>query len=413
MSSTLIEDAILLSGGFMEACYIISVWFFIIGLILLIIDMLITDKKKVLNKRSKPNNICILIPARDESKVIEKLLYSIKASNYKVNMKDVYVIVESSKDKTCKICDDHGVSVFVRKKLNLKRKGYALMEVIEDLCNNKYYDMYFIFDADNYIDKDYIGKMVDAYTKGYDIGVGNRRSSNINTNWVSVCSALTFSLINTLANNRRKRSNRNIIVSGTGYYITKDLIKEWKTFPFTELTEDYELSLYSAIKEYKMTFVKDAIFYDEQPISFKESIIQRTRWVKGYFDCRKKYKKDLYIDLKNRSRFGEWIGLKGYILILISILFLSILELLNYISTFEDAYLNDILLFFLAVYLLLFIISLIMIILDKKNYDMSSKSCLRGVILNPLFLLSYLICLLRGLGNDVEWDKIEHYGISD
>ena len=398
----------------MQTCYIISILIIIVGLFLLILDMLLKDKKLELTKRKEPKDICILIPARDESKVIEDLLLSIKKSSHRINMKDVYVIVESSKDKTCEICKKHRASIFIRQKLDLKRKGYALMEVIEDLCKKeKYYDMYFIFDADNRLDKDYISKMIESYKEGYDISIGNRKSTNINYNWISVCSALTFSLINTLSNNHRLKKRRNLLVSGTGYYFTKDLVKEWKTFPFNNLTEDYELSLYSAINKYKMNYVKDAIFYDEQPIKFKESVIQRTRWVKGYFSTRKKYKKDLYIDFKNISRTCEWIGIKSFIYMLIGLLFLIILELLNYINTFNDIFLYDIGNILLFVYIVLTLVSIVMVLLDKKNFNMNFKSCIYGILLNPIFLLTYIICLLRGLDNDVEWDKIEHNGISD
>lgn len=398
----------------MQTCYIISLLIILIGLILFIFDLLLKDKKIELTKRKEPKDICILIPARDESKVIEELLISIRKSSYNIKMKDVYVIVESSKDKTCDIAKDYGVSLFVRKKLDLKRKGYALMEIIEDLRDkNKYYDMYFVFDADNRLDKDYISNMIKSYKEGYDISVGNRKSTNINYNWISVCSALTFSLINTLSNNHRIKKRRNIIVSGTGYYFTKNLVKEWNTFPFDSLTEDYELSLYSSFKKYKMNYVKDAIFYDEQPIKFRESIIQRTRWVKGYFTARKKYKKDLYIDFKNISRTGEWIGIKSFLLILIGLLFILILELLNYINTFNDVFLYDIGNILLFIYVVLTFVSLIMVLLDRRNFNMNLKSCIYGILFNPIFLLTYIICLLRGLDNEVEWDKIEHNGISD
>ncbi len=397
----------------MEILYILSFLIFFVGLLLFIINAILIDKRLNLKKRNKPKDVCVLIPARYESKVIGSLLESISLSKYKINMKDVYVIVESSEDETCKICKEYGASVFIREKLELKRKGYALMEVIDHICSkNKYYDMYFVFDADNTIDKDFIGNMVNSYKEGYDIAIGNRKSSNINSNWVSVCSALTFSLINTLTNKKRKFKRRNIIVSGTGYFITKDLIKEWGTFPFNTLTEDYELSLYSSFKEYKMDFVEDAIFYDEQPTSFKESIKQRTRWVKGYFSSRKKHKKELYIDLVNRSRFGEWIGIKSFILMLISILLILILEFISLIKSSYLVHLQNILFIFDFIYIVLWSISLSMIIKDRKNYNISFLSCIKGVFLNPIFLLSYVICLLKGLGNEVEWSRIEHTGIS-
>ena len=68
----------------------------------------------------------ILIPARNESNVIEKLLNSIKNQTYDKNLIEVYVITESEADLTNKITTNFGYNYFVRKDLENKRtKGYA------------------------------------------------------------------------------------------------------------------------------------------------------------------------------------------------------------------------------------------------------------------------------------------------
>ena len=77
----------------MQTCYIISILIIIVGLFLLILDMLLKDKKLELTKRKEPKDICILIPARDESKVIEDLILSIKKSSHRINMKDVLITI--------------------------------------------------------------------------------------------------------------------------------------------------------------------------------------------------------------------------------------------------------------------------------------------------------------------------------
>ena len=43
---------------------------------------------------------------------------------------------------------------------------------------NKDYDAYFIFDADNILEKDFIKNMIPIYYQGYDIGVGYRNIKN-------------------------------------------------------------------------------------------------------------------------------------------------------------------------------------------------------------------------------------------
>ena len=99
------------------------------------------------------------------------------------------------------------------------------MELIEDLYEkNKVYDMYFIFDADNVLDEHYLEEMIKCYEMGYDVATGYRKSSNINISALTSSSALTFPLINDLLNENKVAKNRSITISGTGYYISGDII---------------------------------------------------------------------------------------------------------------------------------------------------------------------------------------------
>ena len=75
---------------------IISLSLIILGLIIMFVCFFLTRKNDNKPKvRKNSHNFCFLIPARYESKVIEDLLISIKNQSIKINMKDVYVIVES------------------------------------------------------------------------------------------------------------------------------------------------------------------------------------------------------------------------------------------------------------------------------------------------------------------------------
>ena len=78
-------------------------------------------------------------------------------------------------------------------------------------------------------------------------------------------------------------------MSGTGFYTKGKWIKKWQGYPFHSLTEDYELSLYSILHDLATYYNDNAIFYDGQPTKYSQTVKQRTRWIKGYFDSRKKY----------------------------------------------------------------------------------------------------------------------------
>ena len=176
-------------------------------------------------KEKNGHNYAILIPARNESLVIEKLLISIENQTKKIKPEDVYVIVETKKDKTVSIVEKHKMTIVYRKNLNKKRKGFALDDAIKEILkSNKKYDAYFIFDADNILDKNYIKEMTKSFDEGYDIGIGYRDTKN-SKNLVSAASALTFSMINTIGNKRKSKYTNNLIISGTGYYIKGTIIE--------------------------------------------------------------------------------------------------------------------------------------------------------------------------------------------
>ncbi len=369
----------------------------ILGLILLISKFLVRFYKGVLpQKQKETNNFSILIPARNESNVIEDLLISIKNQSEKINFENVYIIIENKSDKTIKIAKKYNANIIIREKLNLKRKGYALMEAIEKITEEKIYDAYFIFDADNILDKDYLKEMKKTYLEGYSIGIGKRKIKN-KTNSIAISSQLIFTLINDLSNKNRNKYNVNANASGTGFYISGKIINKLKTYPFHSLTEDYEISLYAVINNLTTKYNEKAIYYDEQPTDYKTYFNQRTRWVKGYFETRKIYTKDLIkklkLDNKNyKSVYTSLIGVYDLILILIGLLIKCYKYPLEII---------------LAVYTALIIFTILL--LYKENININKTLYLKVLLINPLLLLTYIPCLIKSIfKKDIEWTVIQH-----
>lgn len=390
----------------------IGLIFIISAFILLIYSYLVMPRcylkpKKYNNKK----RYCILIPARYESKVINNLLLSITKQTTKINPKDIYIIVESIKDKTVDIAKQYNMNIILRENLSLKRKGYALNDAVTYILKKQiHYDAYFIFDADNILDKDFIKNMEKSINEGYDIGIGYRNTKNSNT-LVSASSALTFSMINTMLNERKNKYHNNLTISGTGYYIKGSIIEEWNSFPFHSLTEDYELTLYAILHNLTTTYNKKAIFYDEQPDNFNISLKQRTRWVKGYFEARKKYinkisKSETKNDPNFASKVNAFLGVTPYIYIIIGLLIILFNILITKGITTFLCYLT---IFLLLIYLVLSIFTIIMLKKEKNSLNISKSMKIKVTFYNPIFMLSYIICLLRTIFiKDIKWDKIDH-----
>ena len=359
-------------------------------------------------KEKNGHNYAILIPARNESLVIEKLLISIENQTKKIKPEDVYVIVETKKDKTVSIVEKHKMTIVYRKNLNKKRKGFALDDAIKEILkSNKKYDAYFIFDADNILDKNYIKEMTKSFDEGYDIGIGYRNTKN-SKNLVSAASALTFSMINTIGNKRKSKYTNNLIISGTGYYIKGTIIESWKGFPFNSLTEDYELSLYSILNNLTTTYNDSAIYYDEQPEIFDVTITQRSRWVKGYFDARRNYihkiRKSISKKDKNyASKITALIGVNPLITLIIGILLL----LIDSITSFKN-FIISLLIIFILIYITLMIFTYIIIKKEENKLDIKVSKILL-IFYNSFYLLSYIYCLYIAITKkDLGWQEIKH-----
>lgn len=360
------------------------------------------------NKEKTRHNYAVLIPARNESQVIENLLISIENQTQKIKPENVYVIVETKKDKTVSIVEKHKMNIVYRKNLNKRRKGFALDDAVKEvLKQDKKHDAYFIFDADNILDKDYLKEMTKSIDEGYDIGVGYRNTKN-GKSIIAASSSLTFSMINTIGNSRKSKYTNNIIISGTGYYIKSHLIESWQGFPFNSLTEDYELSLYSTLNHITTTYNDKAIFYDEQPEDFATTIMQRSRWVKGYFEARRKYIKKIRKSLKRKdinyaSKINAIIGATPLITLIIGFLLLII----SHVSNIKNL-LITLCIIILLVYIVLMILSYIMIKKEEDKLNIKASKILI-ILYNPFFLLSYIYCLYIAITKkDLAWQEIKH-----
>lgn len=385
----------------MTVCFILIT----MGIIWLLIDYILSYfNSNVPKERNNKGKFAILIPARDESRVIEELLNSILNQTRKIDSDDVYVIVEEESDKTVELVKNKNMNIVFRHDLSKKRKGYALDDAIKEILEQKkHYDAYFIFDADNVLDKDYIKNMEESYEDGYDIGIGYRNTKNGNDSVIAAASSLTFSMINTLGNEHKTKCNNTLTISGTGFYIKGDIVEKLGGYPFNSLTEDYELTLYATLNDLTTTYVKNAIFFDEQPVKYNITINQRTRWIKGFFEARKKYiplllKKE--INKNFSSSFHQIMGVTPYILLIIGLLGILLINYFNVKNT---------IILILFVYLIMVLITSIMVLKENTYLNINNKMKIKVILYNPIFLTTYIICLFKAILNkDVKWLKIEH-----
>lgn len=381
-------------------------------------------KQKPFKKATKQHKFAIVVPARFESKVIRGVLDSIKNQTYDKNLIDTYVIVPDETDETIEIAKEYE-NTFVHildHKVNCK--GATMDSLFKQILkeNPDKYEAYFIIDADNVLENNFVELMNDAYDTGkYELILGGRSNKNWRDGWVSNCSALTFSLVNGLNNKARTLLGGNVTISGSGLLVDKKVIKENDGWPWQSLTEDYEISQVSFLKNYRSCYYEHARTYDEQPRTLKQSSKQIIRWLKGHSDVDNMYrvpmlKKCFAKDTKHRLVIFDFcFGLIPVLLVLFSFALFAIFNFAYMIISLclnDPAYLQAILnvVYTLIGFWGLFMLySILGLIADRGNVKMNIRSRFVTVFMSPIFFVRYVPMFLKSICvKEIEWERIDH-----
>ena len=365
------------------------------------------DKPYITNKNHK---FMAIIPAHNEEAVISNLIESLKNQTYDKKLYDIYVIADNCTDATAEIAKKAGAIVYKRFDPDHKTKGYALQWFLKQkIEENADYDAFFVFDADNIVDKNFITNMNKKLCQGEEVVQGYRDIKNPTDNWITAGYALFYWTMHRLYHLARYNIGLSPLLNGTGFMVKFDVVKPngWET---ETLTEDIEFSLKRIIKGKKLGWATDAIVYDEQPTSFKQSWSQRSRWTVGHMQCLKKYTGELFEAVKEHKTLMNLDGLlyiAGTTPMLVITFGLLILNCIMYAGNAMSHldFLINILNYLVPTLLLPIATAVIVMALEKKPI----KPMLKGLLCYPIFMGSWVIINIKCLfKRETTWQKIDH-----
>ena len=358
----------------------------------------------------KNHKFMAIIPAHNEEAVVANLVESLKNQNYDKTLYDIYVIADNCTDRTAQKAKEAGAIVYERFDPEHKTKGYALQWFLKQkIEENADYDAFFVFDADNIVDKDFIKNMNKKLCQGEDVVQGYRDIKNPTDNWITAGYALFYWTMHRLYHLARYNIGLSPLLNGTGFMVKFDVIKPngWET---KTLTEDIEFSLKRIIQGKKLGWATDAIVYDEQPTSFKQSWSQRSRWTVGHMQCIKEYTGQLFNAVKEHKTL---MNLDGFLYIIGTtpmLVLTMILMLINFGIYAGNAMTNSELIVNIINYLVPTLLlpigtAVLAMVLDKKPI----KPMIKGLLCYPLFMGSWVIINIKCLfKRETSWEKIEH-----
>ena len=364
------------------------------------------EKKLIENKNHK---FMAIIPAHNEEMVIKNLVQSLREQDYPKDLYDIYVIADNCTDATAEIAKENGAIVYKRFDPEHKTKGYALNWFLKQkIEENADYDAFCVFDADNVVDKNFIKNMNKKLCQGEEIVQGYRDIKNPTDSWISAGYAIFYWMMNRFYHLARYNLGLSPLINGTGFMVKFDVIKPngWQTIT---LTEDIEFSLINISKGRRLGWATDAIVYDEQPVGFKQSWSQRSRWSVGHLQCMKHYTKDLAKGVKEHKTLMNFDGLlymMGIPMMILTFLLLGINTALyasEQMTGIELIYQYG--RYLVATFIIPILTAVVVLLIDKRKI----KPMIKGLLCYPLFMGSWILinikCLIKP---DTKWEKIEH-----
>lgn len=361
-----------------------------------------------------------VISARNERAVIGELVHSIKKQAYPTELLDVFVVADNCTDDTAAIARAAGAIVFERFDRKQVGKGYALDYVFRRIAEeyaDAGYEGYFIFDADNLLDPHYVAEMNKVFDRGYRVVTSYRNSKNYDSNWVSAGSALWFLREAKFLNNARMILGTNCAVSGTGFLVASDVIRERGGWKYHLLTEDIQFSIDCACEGERVGYCGTAVFYDEQPVTFAQSWNQRLRWSKGFYQVFARYGKKLVQGVFRRDGFSCYDMLMtvcpAMLLTLFSIAVNGFLFVSAALSTPVSVALMRLTLGSLfgsifGFYLTLLFFGAVTTVTEWKHINTIPAKKLWYVLTFPAFIFTYIPIAIVALFRKIEWKPIQH-----
>jgi len=291
------------------------------ALVVGVLHLVRSDRKKKLEAspidRVAAPMVSIIVPVKNEEKVIGRLLKALVNLNYPSSKIEIIVINDGSGDGTREICECFAMRyrrVTVINRVQSSTKAAALNHGMQQARG----EIIATFDADSVPETDSVLNAL-RYFKDPRVAAVQGRVSSLNadenmlTRFLSFEGALQFDAY------FRGKDKLNLFVglAGTCQFVRRKALETIGGWSEESLSEDTELSLRLIEKDYNIRYASDVQTWEESPHDIGGVVKQRARWYRGNIAIVFRFGR--LMRKFNRTRFDAEMTLFGTFLIMLFI----------------------------------------------------------------------------------------------
>jgi cellulose synthase/poly-beta-1,6-N-acetylglucosamine synthase-like glycosyltransferase len=290
--------------------YIVIELYWFLSFLLIVFDIwalynvpiIVSGVKNLLRSRrtkAKPSSppkgelpfVSVVIPVKNEEKVIGRLLHALASLDYPADKKEVIIVNDASDDKTGAICwrikaGNPAIRVFSRSASTTKAAAlnFGVSKAKGEIVAT--------FDADSAPEPDVLLNAARYFADPEVAAVQGRICSinaeeNMLTRFLSYEGAVEYDLY------MRGKDNLSLFVglAGSCQFVRRSVLEKVGGWNERCLSEDMELSLRLTEQDYVTKYAPEIRTWEESPFSIKSLLGQRARWFRG--------------NIENGIRFGR------------------------------------------------------------------------------------------------------------
>ena len=234
--------------------------------------------------------VSIIVPVKDEEKVVGRLLDAFLRVDYPPERMEVIVVEDGSTDKTVQVCIEYVERYPGRVKLVRKPTSDGKPSALNFGVKHARGEVIGVFDADSVPESDIL-KKVASYFEGLRVEALQGRTLSINADENMLTKLISYEDAVRYEAYIGGKDALGLFVPLTGscYFVRRSLLLDVGGWNDNCLSEDMELAAKLLERGVKVKYAADVRCWQENPSRLKTLFRQRTRWFRGSMEAALKY----------------------------------------------------------------------------------------------------------------------------